>query len=68
MTKLTAELTIGQKVKLASLAAHIDEYLGETDPNARMSDEAAMNALLDDPDIRAILDEPENAALLPAKR
>lgn len=68
MTKLTAELTIGQKVKLASIAAHVEELLDERDPAARPFDIDAIRTLLHDPDVRAILDEPANEVLLPAKR
>lgn len=68
MTKITGEFTIGQKIKLASLAAHVEEYLEERDPRARAFDESAMRTLLAEPDVREILDNPDNGALLPAKR
>lgn len=52
-------------VKLGSIARHAEEMLS---PNGHPLDRAALEALLDDPDVQAWMDAADDFALLPVLR
>jgi hypothetical protein len=60
------QATLGQLVKLASIARHVDEYV--SDGVRRPIDLETAAALLQDPDVQKIMADLDALALLPVKR
>lgn len=55
-------------IKLASIAVHAEELIGETDPQAAEFDKQTILGLLSDSHVSKLLDELGRKALLPVKR
>lgn len=53
-------------IKLASIAVHVEEFLDTKE--GQPFDRAALQGLLQDPEVRGFLDHPKNKVFLPLKR
>lgn len=68
------ELTPAHAIKLASLAAHIEEYFQmvnsmlKDERDAAAFDKYSIDGLLADAQVREVLDDPANKVFLPVKR